>query len=211
MCASAAGFKSVRARAAGAGLKVSVSVRSKRSFTAEVFQQSRGRTVLKDRRVFKVSGKTKGSITWSGRTKQGRLKDGYYYVRFSTKLDDGTKVVRRIALRRSHGRFASAPDFAQKTACGVFAKYELSSSVFGGARNVPLRITYRLAHDVEGVTITVARGKKVVKRFTGRGQRDQGGHVLGAREIGAARGVGHVKAAVTNGPGRGATLTAKRL
>ena len=71
------------------------------------------------------------------------------------KLEDGTKDVRRVALRRSHGRFVTAPAFAQKTGCGVFTRYELSSSVFGGTRNAPLRITYRLAHDVEGVTITV--------------------------------------------------------
>jgi hypothetical protein len=207
VCASAAGFKSVRARGAGSGLKVSSSLRSKRSFTAELFQQSRGGAVLKDRRVFKFAGKTKGSITWSGR----RLSDGYYYVRFTTKLADGRRDVRRVALRRSHGRFVSAPAFAQKTGCGVFTKYELSSSVFGGRRNVPLRITYQLAHDVDGVTILVSRGKKPFKRFTGSGSAGKTVSFTIPASFAPRGTVVKVRAQVTNGPGRGATLTAKRL
>jgi hypothetical protein len=199
----------VRARAAGAGLKFSPSRRAKRSYTVEVIQQSTGKTVV-DRVVAKFS-KKKGSFAWNGRSKGRRLKDGYYYARFTMKLADGTKDVRRVALRRSHGRFVGAPDFAQKTGCGVFRNWALSSSVFGGSKSVPLHITYKLAHDVDGVTITVLRGKKVVKRFAGSGSSTKS-FTFSVPAKSVPRGtVVTVRAVITNGPGGGARLTAKRL
>jgi hypothetical protein len=209
-CASAAGFRSVKAKAAGAGLKFSPNLRTRRAYSVEVYQQSSGRTVLKDKLVAKFSGK-KGSFTWNGRGKRGRLKDGYYYARFTMKLSDGTKDVRTVALRRSHGHFAGAPDFTQKTGCGVFTTYRLSSSVFGGSKKVPLRFTYKLAHDVAGVSVTVTRGKKVIKRFVGSGSSAQPFSFSIAANAVPRGAVVKVRATVKNGPGRGATLTAKRL
>jgi hypothetical protein len=205
VCASAAGFRSVRAKAAGRGLKFSPTLRAKRSYTVEVFQQSSGRTVLKDRRVAKFT-KKRGSFTW----KPGHLRDGYYYARFTMKVAGG-RDVRTVALRRSHGRFASAPDFTQKTGCGVFTTYRLSSSVFGGSKRVPLRFTYKLSHDVDGVTVTIVRGKKTIKRFTGSGSSAKA-HSFSIAAGAVPRGaVVKVRATIKNGPGRGATLTAKRL
>jgi LVIVD repeat-containing protein len=209
-CASAAGFRSVKAKAAGAGLKFSPSLRAKRGFSVEVFQQSSGRTVLKDRLVAKFSGK-KRAFTWNGRSKRGRLRDGSYYARFTMRLADGTKDVRIVALRRAGGRFRTAPAFAQKTGCGLFTKYTLSSAVFGGRKKVPLRFTYKLAHDVDGVTVTVTRGGKVIKRFVGAGSSAKAYSFSVAASAVPKDAVVKVRATVKNGPGRGATLTAKRL
>jgi hypothetical protein len=209
VCATAAGFKSVRARAAGSGLRFTPSRRAELPYTVEVFQQSSGRSVA-SRLVAKFTGK-KGPFAWNGRAKGYGLTDGHYYVRFTMKLEDGLKDVRRVALRRVRGRFVSAPSFAQKTSCGIFTRWELSSSVFGGSRNVPLRITYALAHDVKGVTITVLRGKKVVKRFSGSGSSEKPtSFSLPATAVPRGASV-KVRAAVVGGPGRGVTLTAKRL
>jgi hypothetical protein len=210
VCAAAAGFRSVKARAAGAGLKFSPSLRSKRSFTVEVFQQSRGRSIVKDRLVAKFTGK-KRSFAWNGRGKGGRLKDGYYYARFTMKLAGGGKDVRLVALRRAGGRFLGAPDFAQRTGCGLFTSYKLASAVFGGSRSVPLRFTYKLAHDVDGVTVTVLRGKKVVKRFAGPGSSAKA-YTFSVPAKSVPHGaVVTVRTKIKNGPGRGQTLIAKRL
>jgi hypothetical protein len=176
----------------------------------EVFQQSSGRSVLKDRLVAKFSGKT-GAFTWNGRSRTGRLKDGYYYARFTMKLEDGAKDVRLVALRRSHGRFAGAPTFAQKTSCGVFTDYRLSGAVFGGARNVPLRLTYKLAHDVSGVQVSIYLGRKRIRRFARSGDSAKPVSIslpAGAVPRGA---VVTVRSAITDASGHGATLTAKRL
>ena len=158
----------------------------------------------------KFSGK-KGSFSWNGRTKSGRLRDGYYYARFTMKLTGGGRDVRIVALRRAGGRFSAAPAFAQKTGCGLFTSYRLGSAVFGGTRNVPLRFSYRLAHDVEGVTVTVSRGKKVVKRFAGGGSSSRA-YSFSVPAKSVPRGaVVTVRTTIKNGPGRGATLRAKRL
>ncbi|MEA2274287.1 MAG: hypothetical protein QOI98_2995 [Solirubrobacteraceae bacterium] len=209
-CAAAAGFRSVRARAAGSGVKFTPSLREKRSYSLEVFQQSSGRKILSDKLVAKFSGK-KSAFTWDGRRRAGALSDGYYYARFTMKLADGTKDVRLVTLRRAHGRFATAPDFAQRVSCGEFTTYRLSGAVFGGSANAPLAFSYKLAHDVEAVQVTVLRGKKVVKKFSGGGSSARAfSFSVPARSV--PRGaVVTVRATIVNGPGRGQTLMAKRL
>jgi hypothetical protein len=209
-CASASAFKSVRARAAGSGLKFSPKLWTQGPFSVEVFQQSSGRTVLSDKLVAKFPRKTK-AFTWNGRSKRGRLKDGYYYARFTGNLDEGTRDVRLVALRRSHGRFTAAPAFAQKTGCGVFTDYRLSSAVFGGAKNATLSVSYKLAHDVSGVQVSVYRGQKLVKRFAAPGDSAQTVTLTVPADAVPRGTVVTVRAAITDGSGRGATLTAKRL
>jgi hypothetical protein len=85
------------------------------------------------------------------------------------KLPDGSTDLRRVALRRVGGRFKRAKRFFQLVNCGVFKKWELSGSVFGGRKRIALGISYKLARGADSVAVVVRRGKKVVKRLHGPG------------------------------------------
>ena len=167
-CASAAGFDSARVTGKGRTLRFRANLRQKRSFTVELFQQSSGGKVLDNRLRGRFKNR-KRSFTWkAGRT----LTDGYYFARFRMKLSNGLVDNRRITLRRVHGRFVAARDFYQRTDCGAFKSFKLSSSVFGGGGRRSLGIAYQLARGARSVAIQVRVGKKVVKRFTGGGERN---------------------------------------
>jgi hypothetical protein len=171
-CASAAGFRSASAKARGAGLRFDAQRRQARSFTVDLFQQSRGSRVIDNLRVARFA-KRQGSFTWKGRPAKGRrLTDGFYFARFTMVLADGGRDSRRIPLRRVNGRFRASRDFYQRTDCGIFSSFKLSSQAFGGAKQVPLGITVRLAQRTESARIEVLAGKKVVKTFAAR--NDQG-------------------------------------
>ena len=120
--------------------------------------------------------------------------------------------MRRVTLRRANGRFAKARDFYQRTDCGVFKSFKLSSSVFGGRARKSLGIAYQLARGANAVDIEVRIGKKVVKRFRGGGVRNRTYRFkLGARAVKAGKTVS-VHATVSQGsPVKAQTLYAKRL
>jgi hypothetical protein len=160
VCASASGFRSVGARAAGSGVRFTGRRRASRRFDVDVFQQSRGRTIIRDRLRARFKARN-GAFTWSAR----RQADGFYYARFTMRLRGGGRDVRIVALRRSRGRFRTVPAFRQSGDCGAFRSFALSRAVFGGRRNAPLGISYRLAHDVEAVRLEALVGKRVVRRF----------------------------------------------
>jgi hypothetical protein len=210
-CASAAGFRSARVRPAGAGLRFSPTLREKRAYDVEVFQQSSGRRIFKDRLQARFTNR-KGGFNWAGRGPGGRtLTDGYYYARFRMALRDEAEDVRMVALRRTNGRFVSAPALAQSTSCGLFTSYRLARAVFGGTRNLPLRFSYRLAHAVAGVRVEVRRGRRLVRRLSGGGTAGRTySFSLPAKSVPRGATV-TVRAAVTDGPGRGQVLTAKKL
>ena len=171
-CASAAGFRSVAAKGKGRGLRFTVDRRQARDFAVDVFQQSRGRRVIDNLRVARFA-KRKGSFTWSGKPAKGRrLTDGFYFARLAMRLEGGGTDSRRIPLRRVKGRFKASRDFYQRTDCGIFSSYKLSSQAFGGTGNAALGISLRLAQGVDSAKIQVRAGKKVVKTFTASTQKD---------------------------------------
>jgi hypothetical protein len=72
---------------------------------------------------------------------------------------------RRIVLvRNASGRFIRLSGLQRRVACGQLAAFSLELPVFGGTTDVPLAGIYRLAARGK-VTITVTRGRTVVKRF----------------------------------------------
>jgi len=166
-CASAAGFESVGVKGAGAGVRFSAKRRQARSFSVEVFQQSNRRTLLDNRLRARFSGR-RASFTWNGRDGRGRkVTDGQYFVRYTMKLANGQRDVRRLTLVRKGGKFRQTRDFYQRTDCGVFRSFKLSSSAFGGTRNTPLGISYRLARGADSVRIEAFAGKRKLKTFVG--------------------------------------------
>jgi len=166
-CATAAGFKDAGARRSGRGVRFTVTRRQARSFTAEVFQQSSGRRLMNNPLRARFTGR-RASFTWNGRDARGhRLTDGHYFVRYTMKLAGGKRDVRRVTLVRRNGRFSVARDFYQRTDCGLFSSFKLSSSVFGGARNAPLGISYRLARGADAVRVEAFAGTRRLRTFSG--------------------------------------------
>ncbi len=169
-CASAAGFKSAHVKLKKGALRFAPKLRQQRKFDVAFYRQSRGTGVLKKPKLLKrFRGRTK-AFTWKG---AARLGEGSYYARFTMKLPDGSTDLRRVALRRVGGVFKRAKRFFQLVNCGVFSKWELGGSVFGGPRNVPLKISYKLARGAGSVSVVVRSGKKVIKRFSGPGAADK--------------------------------------
>ena len=171
-CASAAGFRSVSAKRSGRGLAFDVSKRQSRDFTVDIFQQSRGRRVIDNLRVARFANRS-GSFKWSGKpAKNRRITNGFYFARFTMKLDGGGTDSRRIPLQRKRGKFRVTRDFYQRTDCGIFSSFKLSSQVFGGTNGKKLGVTLRLAQAVDSAKIEVLAGKKVVKTFAVRNEKD---------------------------------------
>jgi hypothetical protein len=157
----------------------------------EVFQVSHGRRIISERRVARFT---------KPRTWNARVADGYYFARFTMAGVD----VRRIVLRRSHGRWHTAARHYRRGSCEVLRSYKLERPVFGGRAGTPLRIAYRLTTPAQ-VRLTVTRGKRVVARRTVTAQANRTYRVaIRAKR----RGVYRVR---LTAPGVSEQLTAHRL
>ena len=98
--------------------------------TVEVFQASVGRRIVGNRRIARFTGPRR-SFTWSGR----RARNGLLFARFRVRVAKGVSDVRRVTLRRSHGRFRLGRSFYRRRSCGLLTEFKLGSPVFGGARD----------------------------------------------------------------------------
>jgi hypothetical protein len=165
VCASASGFRSVAVRPHGRGLTISAVRRVRPGYGVDVFQQSSGRHVLPQRLVARFTGRRTRSFSWSAvRDRRGRaLTDGYYFLRFTVKAA-GAGDVRRMALRRSGGRFTRVPDFYAKTGCKVLRTAKLSGPAFGGVNARPLGIAFRLTRSGTARIAVRHAGRVVLSR-----------------------------------------------
>jgi hypothetical protein len=160
-CAKAAGFKRAKVTPRGHGLRFTISRRINRPFSVDVFRDSRGRRVLNNHRVLHLTGRTK-SLTWKGAGR--RVGDGYYFARL-VLAGGGQRDTRRFTLVRSHGRFHLRPPHYAKDSCTLIRSAKLSSPAWGGTRHTSLGTAIRLTRS-GSVTITIRRGKKLIKRFS---------------------------------------------
>jgi hypothetical protein len=168
-CASAAGFKSTKVTPKGKKVAFGVERRESQPFSVDVFQQSQGSTVVKERLVARFRNKTEGFV-WNGKDiKKRSLKNGFYFVRFTMRQANGQRDVRRATLERRGGKFRRAPDFYQRVDCGIFKSLKLSSSVFGGRKRVDLGIAYRLNVPAKSVKVAVRVGNTTIKTLSGKG------------------------------------------
>ena len=127
------------------------------SVEIDVFRLSTGRRVLGEQRVARFRGLERSA------TLAGRLRDGYYIVRYRTRTPGGV-VTRRLALRRRNGRWIRRPAFERPTSCGLIRTFKLERPVFGGRSRRSLGIAYRLGRAARAV-VTVSRNGRVVRRF----------------------------------------------
>jgi hypothetical protein len=160
-CASAAILRSVKATAAGHGVRFAFSKSASQTVDVDVFQVAVGRKVIGERLVARFRGKAR-SFTWSGRSKRKRVKPGYFFARYSIRLANGQRDVRRKVLRLKSGRFSARPDFYRRDTCGLLRSYKLERAAFGGKTRKPLRAAFRLTR-AGTVRLQVLRGKQVVR------------------------------------------------
>jgi beta-glucosidase len=194
------------ARPRGRGLRIAPA-RGAGRVGVEVFQQSRAGRVLRPRLVARFPSRT-GPFTWDGRPNvaPNRIGDGHFVVRFGGR-DAGSH---RVALVRRRGRFVPSPTFQRSDPCALLEATWLSGPSFGGRNRRPLGIGYRLGRAAR-VTVTVLRGKKVVRRY-GTKTRAAGRHTLMHPSRTLERGGYRVRIdAATGDATTSSTLAAERL
>jgi len=119
-CTDPNGFRTVAVKRTGRSLRISFSKRTRNAATVEVFQTSKGGTIVRAKRVARFRNRQR-SFTWSGRKTSGkktRVARGVYYVRFRV-TDDAKKVdTRRIVVaKRANGRFYKRGRFVLENRC----------------------------------------------------------------------------------------------
>jgi hypothetical protein len=205
-CASRAGFARARVRPRGRRVRFDFARRVAGRATVEVFQASVGRRVVGNRRIARFTGRRR-SFTWSGR----RARNGVLFARLRVRVAEGVSDVRRVTLRRSHGRFKLGRSFYRRRSCDLLTQYKLGSPAFGGRANRPLRIAFRLSRTAN-VSLRVSRGGRVVERFRTARRRAHRTHRLVLRPARLARGAYRVRITVHGGPRTvRSTLASRRL
>ncbi|MEA2496141.1 MAG: hypothetical protein QOJ29_4052, partial [Thermoleophilaceae bacterium] len=167
-CTAQRAFLRTTVKPRGRGLRLAAPrSNSPLRYTAFVFRQAANGRVLPPRPVALFSGK-RGTLNWNGKAnlKGRKVTDGYYFVRFGLKL--GTLGdVNRTPLVRRKGRWHRLPDFDYNSACEVVRQFKLSGPTFGGTKQRPLGISFRLALPAgNAVKVVVKRGKKTVAHST---------------------------------------------
>lgn len=207
-CATVAGFRRVGAKPAKrGGLRLSFTRQSSRSVRVDVFRQATGRSITKLKRV-KAFRSRKRSFTWKARG----VRDGYYVVRFRTLLADGSADLRRVAVRRSGGRFTVRPAFQRARSCtNLVGAFRLNRPVFGGKQKRALFASFRL-NQAADVKVTVTRAGKVVRTTQRKRYAAGNGATLRVTPKGGARGDYKVTiSAERTGRSATAALTSRRL
>jgi hypothetical protein len=163
------GLAGVHVRPRGRGAQIAFRRRSGTGrVRVDVYQESRGRTVYKRGRRMAHFSRTRG-FTWNGRANQRgrRVGDGILFVRMKarTARHPAGIVIRRYALRRTHGRLHSRPGFARHPRCsGLIRYFALTRPVMGGPRHRNVRAVVQSGSRAR-VTITARRHGRVVRRF----------------------------------------------
>jgi hypothetical protein len=164
VCSAGAGFKSAGARPFKRGLRFTFTRSVGNPVTTGVYLQTRGRSIIGSRLVARFTNRT-GSFAWNGKANvKGRsVADGYYVARLKVAVGRSSDQ-RQVALLRRGGRFTTLPQFVKNPVCAALSGFGTNRPVFGGSNNRSLVVYYRL-HRKSRVTITLNRGKRVVKRF----------------------------------------------
>jgi len=212
-CAATAGFRSVKVRPRGRGLRIGFVRRQKdRPVTVDVFRESAGGRVLNQRRVAHFTGRRK-PFTWNGRRQEGRpaVGRGYYFVRLAVPTSGGRAERRRVTFERRGGRFRKRPAFALRERCGTLQAFKLVRPVFGGTNRKRLGASYRLSHRAR-VRLRITHGKRTVRRFKARVRRAHRTYRIALPARAVPRGAYKVRITVRRGRERiRGTVTGRKL
>ena len=206
-CVDNRGLTAVGARGARGGVRLSLARRRQLPVRVDVFRVSVGRRVIRERRVATFANRGH-SFTWRAR----RLAPGLYFARFS--MYDGRRLydAQRVVFERTRsGRVRVRPAHHRRDTCQLLRRFKLERPAFGGTGRTPLRIAYRLTSTGD-VTVTVTRGRRVVKRFVRRGQAAGRTYRLTLPSRRLRRGDYRVQLRAVSGEDQiAATLVARRL
>jgi hypothetical protein len=171
-------FRTAGVRPRGRGLRFTFTRRVARPVRIDLFQTSQGRQVIGQRLIARFANRT-SAVRWSGRRQARRPppRDGVYFARFTIRDERGRLDQRRVALVRRNGRFALRREFHRRNSCATLTGFKLERPVFGGRRNRPLGVSFRLARQ-GSVTVEVRRAGRVVRRFPARTRRANVTHRL---------------------------------
>jgi hypothetical protein len=210
-CASAAILRSVKATAAGGGVRFAFSTKVAQKVNVDVFQVALRRKVIGERLVARFRGRAK-SFTWNGTSKRKRVQPGVFFARYSIRLPNGQRDIRRKVLQLNGGRFTARPDFYRRDTCGLLRSYKLERPAFGGTTEKPLRVAFRLTR-AANVRIQVLRGNR--SDTIVRSKRFAAGrtHRASLRSAGLRKGDYRVQIRVSRAGSRTvtSTLTSRRL
>jgi len=154
--ATATAFRSVSARPRGRAVRLSFTRRVRQPVRVDLFRVSAGRRVIGNRLVARL--RRSGTV-------RPRGGSGFFFVRFRTQDARGRRDDRRIALRRSGGRFRVVKPFYRRASCGALTTFKLERPVFGGRRNRALGVSFRVRTG-GAVTVEVRRRGRLVRRLT---------------------------------------------
>jgi hypothetical protein len=163
-CTRDDGIRTVSAKGSGRSLRLAFTRRKALTLTVDVFQASRGTTILDNRRVALFTKKSK-SFTWNGKAnrKGRRVVDGIYFVRYTMKVK-GRNDTRRVAVQRTKGRWKLLPAFDSHDQCAVLADAKSERPVYGGTRSRALLTSFRVGPNPAVVSVAVMRGKRTLRK-----------------------------------------------
>jgi hypothetical protein len=157
---SCSGFqlRSVRAKPVrrGRALRLGFTRRGLRPVTLDILRESRGRRIVRTKRVAHFAGRARG-VTF-----RRRLPAGSYVLRGTLRRASGVRESRRAAFSVRRGRFVKRRAFAVRDGCGALSRFKLRRSVFGGTRRTPLSVALRLAR-AGTVRVQLLRGRRVLR------------------------------------------------
>jgi hypothetical protein len=210
-CSAGAGFRSAGVQVKRKGLRFTFTRAAASPATVKVYRQTSGRRILGSRLVAQFKSKN-GPFNWNGRANVHRRKasDGFYVAVFRVKVGRTTDQ-RQVALVRRHGRFHLRPAFVAKPSCAAVSVFGLNKPVFGGTNGRSLKV-YFVLHRTVKLSMTVTRGKKVVRRVKAK-TRKPGRYKLTVRARGLKAGDYRVNltAVTLDKKTSRAKLTARRL
>ena len=205
-CVDRRGIAAAGVRGTRRGLRLRLVRRRKLPVQVDVLQVAAGRRVIRERRVARFRGR-KRSFTW-----RARLRAGVYFARFRMLKGGRTYDTRRVVFeRRRGGGIRRRPPHHRRPSCALVRAYKLERPVFGGRSGTPLRASFRVIARSD-VTITISRGRRVLRRITRRGLRPGRTHRLVLPARGLRRGTYRVRLHAVSGDDQIAvTLASRRL
>jgi hypothetical protein len=160
VCAPRA-IRSLRVRMFRGGLRIVVGRRGSAAVRVELFAITSGRRIVRDRRVARIVSRS-GTITLSKRAVR-RLPAGVLIGTVTASNPRGGRETRTIVLQRRGPGVVVGKAFVRPASCGLLRNFALSNPVFGGVREAPLKVTYRVGERAR-ILISVTRGKRLVLR-----------------------------------------------
>ncbi|HEX8207852.1 MAG TPA: penicillin acylase family protein [Solirubrobacteraceae bacterium] len=154
-CRSPAGFRRVGGKPRKRNIRLRWATRAGGPVKVDVFRLTRGKRLTRSRRVASFTARDGlDGANFRGRRLRG---DGVFVVRLRARGVFGGTDVRRLAFRRTRGRFRALPRFERVAGCDLLREFRLSAPVFRRA----VRVTFRLA---EGSRFELFDGNRRVRR-----------------------------------------------